>query len=61
MEVLLADERQHAPLQPYQRADERVQADEQAELRGVRAQPEPGAAHARAVTIPARFAATIAA
>ena len=61
MEVLLADQRQHAPLQPHQRADERVQPNEQAELRGVRAQPEPDAAHARAVAIPARFAPTIAA
>ena len=35
--------------------------DEEAELRGVLAQPEPDAAHARAAAIPARFAATIAA
>ena len=61
MEVVLADQRQHAALQPHHRADERVQADEQAELRGVRAQPEPDAAHARAAAIPARFALTIAA
>ena len=61
MEVVLADQRQHAALQPHHRADERVQADEQAELRGVRAQPEPDGAHARAAAIPARFALTIAA
>ena len=61
MEVALADERQHAAFQPDHRPDQCVQADEQAELRGVRAQAEPHVAHARAVAIPARFALTIAA
>src|SRR5438105_15182754 len=61
MEVVLTDERQHAPLQPYQRADERIEPDEQAELRGVRAQPQPNNTHARAVAMPERLAATIAA
>ena len=45
-EVLLADERQHAALEPDHRADERVQRDEQAELARVRAQPEPNVGHA---------------
>ena len=40
-EVLLADERQHAPLEPDHAADERVQPDEERELAGVRAQAEP--------------------
>ena len=40
-EVMLADERQHAALEPDHRADERVQPDEQRELARVRAQPEP--------------------
>ena len=61
MEVVLADQRQHAPLEPDHCPNERVEPDEQAELRSVRAQPEPDAAHARAAAIPARFALTIAA
>ena len=61
MEVVLADQGEHASLEPNHRPDKRVEADEQAELRGVRAQPEPDAAHARAAAIPARFARTIAA
>ena len=39
-EVLLADQRQHAALEPDHAADERVQPDEQAELACVRAQAE---------------------
>ena len=58
-EVLLADERQHAPLQPDHAADERVQADEERELARVDAQAEPNRRHAAAPTLPERFAATI--
>ena len=61
MEIALADKRQHASLQPDKRPNERVQPDEQAELRGIRAQPQPNAAHTRAVAMPERFAATISA
>ena len=59
----LADERQHAALQADHRADERVQADEQAELarrsRAARAAPSP-LMRGRAA-VPLRFAATISA
>ena len=47
-EVLFADERKHAALEPDHGADERVQADEQAELAPVGAQPQPDGRHARA-------------
>src|SRR5438093_273533 len=47
MEILLTDKRQHTALEPDHRADKRVQADEEAELRGVRAQPKPYVGHAR--------------
>src|SRR3954464_229268 len=59
-EVLLADDREHAALQPDHRAHERVQPDEQAELGRVRAQAEPHRqAHAGTTALPERFAATI--
>ena len=41
-EVALADEREHAPFEPDHGADEGVQADEERELAGVLAKPEPG-------------------
>ena len=64
VEVLAADQRQRRALEPDHRADEGVDRDQQRELRGVLAQPEPDRA---AVTRPAasgrpmRLAATIAA
>src|SRR5581483_4162355 len=59
-EILLADQRQHAALEPDHRADKRVQRDEQRELACVRAQPEPDRRrHAVVGTVPTRFAATI--
>ena len=59
-EVLLAHERQHTSLEADHGADERVQPDEQAELAGVRAQPEPHRRrHAGAPTLPDRLAPTI--
>src|SRR5439155_11821564 len=61
VEVVLADQRQNAPLEPHHRPDERVDPDQQAELRGVRAQPEPDPVHACAGAVPAMFALTIAA
>src|SRR6266496_6635471 len=48
MEILLTDQRQHTALEPNHGADERVQADEEAELRSVCAQPEPNVDHVRA-------------
>ena len=61
VEVALADEREHAPLEPDHRADEGVQADKKRELTGVLAKPEPGRrrAHVRVATTPRRFASTI--
>ena len=62
-EVVLADERKHAPLEPDHRADEGVQGDEQGELPGVRAKPEANrlGRSCRAGALPRRLAATIAA
>src|SRR5712692_831643 len=62
-EVLLADERQDAPLEADQRPDERVQANEEGELRRVRPQPEANRArsHRRTAAAPRLFAATISA
>ena len=56
-EVLLAHEREHASLEPDHGADERVEGDEQAELRSVLAQPEPDVRHS--VACPAPVAATV--
>src|SRR5439155_2738602 len=59
-EVVLPDQRQHAPLQTDHGADERVQANQQCELAGVGAQAEPDRrAHAGVLTPPLRLAATI--
>ena len=59
-EVVLADQRQHAPLKAHHAADERVQSDQKRELPPVRPQPQPdGFAHAGVVTPPARLAATM--
>src|SRR5437867_4875098 len=44
-ELLLAEERQHRPLQPDHRAHEGVQDDEDRELREILPQPEPQLAH----------------
>src|SRR5207244_10543198 len=62
-EVALADEREHASLEPDHRADEGVQPDEERELSGVRPEPEADCrrGHARATSPPRLFAATIAA
>src|ERR671936_1348966 len=62
-EVALADERQHAPLESDERADERVQPDEERELRRVRPQPEAHGrrGHGRTATAPRLLAATISA
>src|SRR6266511_2512150 len=59
VEVLPANQRQHAPLEPDHAADERVQCNEQRELRCVRTQAELYRGHASAPSRPARFAATI--
>ena len=45
-ELLLADEGQDASLETHHRPDEGVESDEQRELRGVRAEPEPDRRHA---------------
>ena len=45
-ELLFADEGQHASLETHHRPDEGVESDEQRELRGVRAEPEPDGRHA---------------
>ncbi len=45
-ELLLADEGQHASLETHHRPDEGVEPNEQRELRGVRAEPEPDRRHA---------------
>jgi hypothetical protein len=58
-EVLLADQRQHAPLQPDHAPDQRVQADQERELVCVRPQTELDRRHAGTPTLPPRFAATI--
>ena len=61
-ELALADERQHAALEPHHGADKGVERDEQAELRGVRAEPERRRQRCspRRDGAPARFCATIA-
>ena len=62
-ELVLADERKHAPLEADHRADERVQRNEESELTRVRPKPEANGAgrHLRAGESPLRLAATIAA
>src|SRR5439155_18829670 len=63
MELVAADERQRRTLQAHHRADERVDRDQQRELRRVLAQPEadrPRAHATSAIGRPVRFAATIA-
>src|SRR5262249_4286693 len=55
-EFLLAQERQHGPLQAHHGANERVQDDEQRELREVLPQSEPQVAH-----VPVRLRRRIAA
>ena len=63
-EVLAPDQRQRRALEADHRADERVDGDQQRELRGVLAQPEPDRRGAHATSAsgrPARLAATIAA
>ena len=64
LEVVAADERQRRALEADHRADEGVDGDEQRELRGVLAQPQPdgGGGHATSATgRPVRLAATISA
>src|SRR5581483_11940203 len=62
-EVVAADQRQRAALEPDHRADERVHHHEERELRRVRPQAEANGCrdHAVEAASPARFAATIAA
>ena len=59
-EVLLPDQRQHGPLHSDHGADERVDPDEECELRRVLPQTELDGGHAGGVEGPRRFAATIA-
>src|SRR5436305_3693462 len=64
MEALAADQRQRRALEADHRADERVDEDEQRELRAILTQPQPDSAVGHAISAsgrPLRFAATIAA
>ena len=60
-EVPLPERRQHAPLETNERADKRVERDQQRELPRVRPEAETDLRHVDASVRLPRFAATIAA